>query len=186
MTLIEVIKQHNLFKGEHMDGTDKEFLHNYVTNYYQQAFEPLQNEPIHLFEIGTCTGASLKMWKEFFVNGKIEGVDIHDRRKEEYIDESITYHHSDAYQQAFVDSLGEFDIIIDDGPHTLGSQLAAVNLYYPKLKDGGIFVIEDIDSDDNIRILSEEAKKVFGKEANIIDRRNETGLNNEILLWITK
>jgi len=186
MTLIEIIQQHNLFKGEHTLGTDKEFLHNYVTNYYQQAFEPLQAQPIHLFEIGTCTGASLKMWKEFFVNGKVEGVDIEDRRISEYIDESITYHQSDAYQPAFVEQLPQFDIIIDDGPHTLASQLWAITLYHPKLKDGGIFVIEDIDSDNNIKELSEYAEKVFGKPANIIDKRNETGLSNEIILWITK
>ena len=185
-TLIEIIKEHNLFKKEHTSGTDKEFVHYYVSNFYQNTFQPIQQDKIHLFEIGTCTGASLKRWKEFFVNGKVEGVDNEDRRIAEYIDSEITYHRVDAYEQQFVNSLSNFDIIIDDGPHTLGSQLAAINLYYPKLKDGGIFVIEDIDSDDNIKILSGETQKIFGKPANIIDKRVEVGLPNEILLWVVK
>jgi demethylmacrocin O-methyltransferase len=185
-TLIQIIKEYNLFNIEHLSGTDKQFVHYYVSNFYQNTFKPIQQNKIHLFEIGTCTGASLKMWKEFFVNGKVEGVDISDRRLVEYIDSEITYHHVDAYEQQFVNSLPNFDIIIDDGPHTLGSQLAAINQYYPKLKDGGIFVIEDIESDDNIRILSEETQKIFGKPANIIDKRVEVGLSNEVLLWLIK
>lgn len=184
--LIEIINDYNLFKGEHMYGTDKEFLHSYVSNFYQSAFEPLQQNPIELLEIGTFTGASLKMWKEFFVNGKVSGVDIEDKRIAEYIDEQITYYHADAYQKAFVDTLPEFDIIIDDGPHTLGSQLIATNLYYSKLKEGGLFVIEDIDSDMNIRLLSECVETVFKKTPNIIDNRVIAKLNNECILWVQK
>jgi hypothetical protein len=185
-TLVEIIKEHNLSKCDHLYGTDKEFVHHYVSNFYQSMFQPIQQDKIHLFEIGTCTGASLKMWKEFFVNGKVEGVDNEDKRIKEYIDSEIIYHHVDAYEQQVVNSLPNFDIIIDDGPHTLGSQLAAINQYYSKLKDGGIFVIEDIESDDNIRILSGETQKIFGKPANIIDKRAEVGLSNEILLWLIK
>jgi len=186
MTLIEIIKNHKLFRGEHMYGTDKEFLHSYVSNFYQDAFEPLQQKPIDILEIGTFTGASLKMWKEFFVNGKVSGVDIEDRRIEDYIDEAITYHHADAYRQEFIDKLPQYDIIIDDGPHTIGSQMLAIALYYPKLKDGGMLVIEDIDSDENIRLLSQYAQSVFGKPANVIDNRIIADLNNEVILWITK
>ena len=186
MTLKEIIKKHNLYRGDHWLGTDKEFLHNYVTNYYQQAFEPLQNKEIKLFEIGTCTGASLKMWKEFFVNGKVEGVDINDRRISDFIDDEITYYHANAYAKYFVDSLGQFDIIIDDGPHTIETQLEFISLYYPHLNEGGLMVIEDIDSDHNIQLLKWEAERIFGKPATIIDKRDETNLNNEIILWIQK
>ena len=185
-TLIEIIKEHNLFKKEHMWGTDKEFLHMYVSAYYQNAFEPLQSQNIDLFEVGTCTGASLKMWKEFFINGKVSGVDIEDRRMEEYIDNAITYHHTNAYSNDFVNGLGEFDIIIDDGPHTLNSQIDFLNLYNTKLKANGIMVIEDIDSDNNIEVLSNHAETIFGKKANIIDNRSITNLSNEIILWIQK
>jgi hypothetical protein len=37
-----------------------------------------------------------------------------------------------------------FDIIIDDGPHTLESQIYAVKNYLYLLKPGGILFIEDV------------------------------------------
>ena len=40
----------------------------------------------------------------------------------------------------------DFDIIIDDGPHSLQSQKDALRLYLPKLKPNGILIIEDIQS----------------------------------------
>jgi len=185
-TLIEIIEEQNLFKGNHKLGTDKEFVHQYISHFYQEVFQPLQEKPIRLFEIGTCSGASLKMWKHFFVNGKIEGVDNVNVMMDEYKENDVEYYHADAYYPNFVNWLPMYDIIIDDGPHTLQSQLEFLRLYPAKLNDGGILVIEDIDTDEAIEQLSAKALEVFGKPANVIDRRKEINLNNEVLLWIQK
>ena len=37
-----------------------------------------------------------------------------------------------------------YDIIIDDGLHTVESQINTFKLYFPKLKKQGIYVIEDV------------------------------------------
>ncbi len=51
----------------------------------------------------------------------------------------------DAYSKLFSEKITEgFDIIIDDGPHTLKTQKIALELYLPKLKPDGIFIVEDI------------------------------------------
>ena len=40
--------------------------------------------------------------------------------------------------------MNNFDFIIDDGPHTLKSQIKAILYYFPKLKKNGYLIIEDI------------------------------------------
>jgi len=39
----------------------------------------------------------------------------------------------------------EFDIIIDDGSHSVRDQLISLKYFYPYLKSEGIYVIEDLD-----------------------------------------
>jgi phosphoribosylpyrophosphate synthetase len=59
------------------------------------------------------------------------------------------YHIMDAFNKKSVSELETkhpdgFDIIIEDGPHTLESQIFAVQNYTQLLKDGGILIIEDV------------------------------------------
>jgi demethylmacrocin O-methyltransferase len=42
------------------------------------------------------------------------------------------------------DDHGPFDIIIDDGSHVNGHVIETFKIMFPKLKDGGVYVIEDI------------------------------------------
>jgi len=39
---------------------------------------------------------------------------------------------------------GTFDVIIDDGGHTMNQQITSFNNLLPKVKSGGIYVIEDL------------------------------------------
>jgi len=185
-TLIEIISEFNLFNGDHKSGTDKEYIHKYISNFYQECFEKIQSKDITLLEIGTCTGASLKLWKEFFVNGQIEGIDIIDTGISKYIDDKIVYHHFDAYDPNLVNTLNDYDIIIDDGPHDLNSQLQFIKLYYNKVKQGGYMIIEDVNNDDDIITISEELKKISNKTPIILDHRLQTGYSNEIIIYVKK
>lgn len=54
-------------------GTDKS-QHGYTKLYYC-IMKEYRMYSVNLFEIGICVGASLKMWEEFFPNGKIFGID---------------------------------------------------------------------------------------------------------------
>jgi len=45
-----------------------------------------------------------------------------------------------------VKALPNFDIIIDDGPHTKESHLEFLDLYVPKLNQGGVLIIEDVEN----------------------------------------
>lgn len=98
-----------------------------------------------------------------------------------------------AYDVEFIKNLPNFDIIIDDGPHTLPSQIEAINLYLPKLNKGGVFVIEDIQDDSWFNSLIEESKKVsendlsdVNYEVECLDFRETLGREDDMMFVIKK
>lgn len=129
-------------------GTDKADYHEY-TEHYQEWFEKFKSPAI--LEIGIWEGASLRMYDEFFQNrAQIVGVDIADKS---YIFGShprISTVHGDAIEQDTVQRCkeavggGMYDIIIDDGGHYMKQQQKALILYWPLLKPGGLFIMEDL------------------------------------------
>jgi len=134
-------------------GTDKG-VKSYIDKFYERHFAVYQNQPINLMEIGFRHGASLALWSKYFSKGVILGVDNFSDaaigQDLPVVEEWINLHNvkisiGDAYSNLFAEKIvGQFDIIIDDGPHTLSAQQIALELYLPKLKPTGIFVVEDI------------------------------------------
>jgi len=130
------------YQGPGGDG-DKGTAHSYI-DLYSEWFESFRSKKINILEVGVAEGKSVKMWKEYFPEGYIYGVDIFD--KKHYEEEKIIIYHSDATKKEFLSLIEEltFDIIIDDGSHHLEDQINTGKLLLPLLKDGGIYVIEDI------------------------------------------
>lgn len=128
--------------------TDKNTTHCYIEYFYEKYFLPYQKKSISLLEIGISLGASLKLWKEYFINAEeIVGID---NRPEVICEkfkniEGVTYYFEDAYSENIISKLPKFDIIIDDADHCVESQIKAINLYFPLLKKGGLYIVEDID-----------------------------------------
>ena len=199
MKLIDILKEFDLdsdFLNEGYDkgGTDKNTCHSYIENVYEKEFEIYREKEIDLLEIGIETGGSLKLWKKYFLNSKsIIGVDISDEKidqKYRNID-GVTMHFDDAYDKKFCEKLGNFDIIIDDGPHTLESQLKSIELYLPKLKQNGLFVIEDIQSTEWFDSLINKSEKVcesidtdFEYTVECIDLRDKKNRWDDLLFLI--
>jgi hypothetical protein len=48
---------------------------NAFTRVYYELFKEFKDDPINIFEIGIYFGASIKMWYDFFLKGKICGID---------------------------------------------------------------------------------------------------------------
>lgn len=134
--------------------TDK-WGNHYYTPHYQRHFEHLREQPIRLLEIGIGGyarerdgGASLRMWKHFFPNGQIVGLDIQDKSFVE--EERIKVYQGDQSDPDLLTRIheesGPFDIIIDDGSHRVFHVLPSFETLFPLLKDDGIYAIEDIQS----------------------------------------
>jgi len=132
--------------------SDKNSVHSYL-KIYESLFERFKNNNINIIEVGTSNGGSIALWNNYFKNANIYGVDIiHNKLMIDEIKNkaNITlFNSTDAYDinfvtENFINKNIKFDILIDDGPHTLQSMKDFIKLYLPLIKDNGIFVIEDI------------------------------------------
>jgi hypothetical protein len=135
--------------------TDKGGHHNYINRIYNNIFD-IKNrfDKITLVEIGVFTGHSLKLWSDWFTNGNIIGIEIN---KNEGLSQNSGFSAlndmynfnviwEDAYVENTVDMFDDnsIDFLIEDGSHELEHQIFTVKKWLPKLKSGGILVIEDI------------------------------------------
>lgn len=125
-------------------GTDKALDHKF-TDIYNNIFTPLRNNELNILEIGIWDGASMKMLKEYFINSNICGIDIDDKTK--FIEERINIEICNQAESEHLNKIFngiEFDIIIDDGSHIISHQQISLKTLYPRLKQGGIYIVEDL------------------------------------------
>jgi predicted O-methyltransferase YrrM len=124
--------------------TDKVSL-GYIDQFYDILFTPKKNKVKNLLEIGIWEGESLLLWRDYFTNAEITGVDVVHRVQADNQDR-ITQLTGDAYTTEFLSKLKKkpFDIIIDDGPHTFETQSFFLTNYLPLLKKDGVLILEDI------------------------------------------
>lgn len=156
-------------------GSDKGYLdfkketpfgwkaHSY-SNFYYNLFNHCKSEIKLVFECGIGTnnpnlisnmtacgkpGASLRVWRDYFMNSIVYGADIdknilfeEDRIKTFYVDQL----NNDSIKKLWSNiDKSNFDLIIDDGLHTFE---AGINFFlnsFDKLKKNGIYIIEDVD-----------------------------------------
>jgi len=114
---------------------------------YARHFEPLRNKEISLLEIGVLSGASLRMWKEYFPHARIFGLDIDQhckRLEEDRISIEIGSQTDTSLLECVAQKAGGFDIVIDDGSHVNKHILKSYEVLFKHLKPGGIYVIEDL------------------------------------------
>ena len=133
----------------HKYGTDKcSSKHNYV-KWYDRYFSSIRNNNLNLLEIGIQKGFSLLMWKEYFKNSNIFGVDKKKRRGYDKRLKGIKYFIGNGADCYFLSSVvakvkGGFDIIIDDASHNPTHQISSFRCLFSQLNNGGIYVIEDL------------------------------------------
>lgn len=125
--------------------TDKSSrFHNYLDFYQQQL--PCQSFGGRLLEIGIMDGFSIQMWREYYPDAEIVGLDIMPKDHLKIAKApGVTLLQLNATDVEAMAELGFFDIIIDDGSHmSLEQQQAFFWFYYHQLNHGGIYVIEDL------------------------------------------
>ncbi|NEE14155.1 class I SAM-dependent methyltransferase [Streptomyces sp. SID7499] len=140
-------------------GSDKWGIHRY-TQHYQHHFAPLRDRPLTVLEIGVGGlsggttgyrapdkgGGSLRMWKRYFPRALVYGIDIADKRA--LSEQRITVLRADQSNadelHEVVEQTGPLDIVIDDGSHRSEHVLTSFTTLFPHLRDGGLYVIEDL------------------------------------------
>ena len=119
------------------------------SDFYESLFSPVRDGSIKILEIGIWQGGSLKMWKEFFPNGKVFGIDIHKSaidtvKGEDRIQGFICDQSNRNQLQALMKQIGPVDIILDDGSHVMKHQQISLATLFPFVKPGGVYCIEDV------------------------------------------
>ena len=122
-------------------------LESYFPEYDFNFKDIRDRKDLRVFEIGVQDGGSLAMWEEYFSGAEITGLDIDPRCKEfeqEGVRVYIGSQESSATLHRIESERGPFDIVIDDGGHTMNQQITSFNTLFPLLREGGIYIIEDL------------------------------------------
>jgi hypothetical protein len=127
-------------------GTGKSSdVHDYLSKY--EKYLPFNcGEKLKILEIGVLDGASLKMWKEYYSNSEIIGIDINSECKK-YEEDRVKVEIGSQFDMDFlkyiVDKHGPFDMILDDGSHMNDHVIFSFKNLFDSIKSSGVYVIED-------------------------------------------
>jgi hypothetical protein len=142
-------------------GSDKATVHDYHHLYSGLFDDPASVGKVLEIGLGTPNsdvpsnmgrdgkpGASLRAFRSFFKNATIFGADVDERIL--FTDDRIRTYHVDqndpqSLERLFASVGDQFDLIIDDGLHTVNANVNVVTAGLSRLRVGGWLVIEDID-----------------------------------------
>lgn len=125
-------------------GTDKgPLFHNY-TRFYDFLLGARRNSTENVLEIGIDGGASLRMWRDYFPNAQITGVDSN--RGCLFQEERILTILGNQDSEFLPPDLPPQDLIVDDGSHFTKHQISSFKVLWDKVRVGGTYIIEDIDT----------------------------------------
>ncbi len=179
--------------------TDKEKSHGYL-DLYEKLLCNKKISAKNILEVGIGdfnlkNGGSIKLWYDYFVNATIYGIDILsiDRVIDELKnnDRIKLYNSVDAYDSMFfteniLNSGIKFDMLLDDGPHTLESIEKFVMLYSQVIADDGVLIIEDIQKIEYINNLKTLVPENLKKYVEVYDLRNIRNYPDNIVFVINK
>jgi hypothetical protein len=142
--------------------SDKGTKHPYLQEYYEKRFSVLKESVKNLLEVGVWYGCSIKLWKDYFINANIVGVDWKNRKEHFDNFERIQLITGDSTKKETYNNLPNyFNIIIDDGDHKSGSQIKTFEILYTKLIKDGIYIIEDVYNLEEMKLYLESKKLPF-------------------------
>jgi SAM-dependent methyltransferase len=187
--IVKLLDNLNVNGFEVPGGTDKNTIHNY-TGIYADLLNKYRKQKGTLLEIGVQHGGSSLLWHEYLPGFRLFLSDIQDIVPDVIWDQMdpdrYDFYQGDAYNggslKMFADECPEgFDIIIDDGPHTLQSQIFAVEHYYPMVKPGGVLIIEDIQDINHLDALTQAVPEDEQDGIKIFDNRPSRGRYDDVI-----
>ena len=186
------------YYGSDKGGFNKD--HNF-SDYYSTIFIDKKDSVKNILEIGLGTNnikvpsnmglqgkplASLRAWKDYFVNANVYGADIdkeilknEDRIKTFYVDQTNAISISELYK-----NIGNinFDIIIDDGLHEYNANICLFENSFKYLSKQGIYIIEDVFFKDKKKFFEYFQSRNYN--FSIIDIFHKNNISNNCLVII--
>ena len=146
---------------------------NYLS-FYELHLAPLRDKPITLLEIGVEYGNSLRMWREYFPQGKIIGMDCNDVNS--YVSgeriETVTGNQGSLEDlDRVAEAYGPFDVIVDDAGHQPSLQIFCYKHMCKQVKPGGFYILEDLIGNHGIPFGPECTSSLVKLADSIIHRK---------------
>jgi hypothetical protein len=114
---------------------------------YEKHFAKYRGQKVNMLEIGISHGGSMQLWKKYFgIDAHIYAIDINPdckKLEEENTTIFIGSQSDEHFLKRVASQLPELDIVLDDGGHTMNQQLVSFDTLYLKVKEGGLYVVED-------------------------------------------
>jgi|LakMenE01Jun11ns_1017448.scaffolds.fasta_scaffold9391700_1 hypothetical protein len=138
---------------------------------------------------------NITLWNYFIINLLPCGIDMNnihaiwdDIKNKQNI---ILYKGSDAYDynffnEKFLNKNIKFDVMIDDGPHTLETMIQFIKLYSQIMTDDGILIVEDVQSIDWIDELKNAVPENLQSYIKWYDLRKNKNKSDDIVFTIDK
>lgn len=170
-------------------NTDKNTAHSYLP-LYDELLKNKKETATNILEVGVYGGGSIELWSKYFLNANIYGVELNslDTIGRPIINKKniILLTKTDAYD---LDLLGKFkdikfDLVLDDGPHSLESQIFFVKHYSKLLKHDGILIIEDIQNIEHFKILIDNTPDEFKNYIKTYDLRKNKNRYDDLVFSI--
>ena len=192
-----IMKLHRIKIKDFIDNklTDKNTLHSYV-NVYEDMFDSLRYTAKNILEIGMAPGGSIMVWRNYFINAHIYGIDTCNLSDIQSQSIKNDYHitlfpntngYNDEFiRDNFINKNIKFDMVLDDASHTLEDIIYFIIKYLPLLSDNGIMVIESIQKFEWIEILKLIVPDEFKKNIQIYDLRHIKNRHDDVLFVINK
>jgi len=176
-------------------GTDKLDWHSYLP-VYEEVLAPYRDSATRVLEVGIQGGGSIALWQRYFTQAMIVGVDATQNaltlgsKTKIYPDRANLLWLTDGYCPETIERLRSlsapdgFDVVIDDGPHTVASQCYFSKFYSSLVKPGGLLVVEDING-------MEAAQQILAQlppfmDGHIRDLRDIKGRFDDIMVIATR
>lgn len=114
---------------------------------YHRHLERYRGKPVRVLEIGVYRGGGLTMWRRYFgPDAVIVGADI-DEAAVRATQGRFVVELGDQSDPDFLRSLhekhGPFDVVIDDGGHTMEQQIVTTETLFPLIAEDGVLIVED-------------------------------------------
>jgi hypothetical protein len=184
-------------KNSEIFDTDK------ISHGYMEIYSPIflsKKNAKKILEIGVYHGGGLKLLSHYFNEAIVYGIDINEIDMPAFDNiKTFVYNQEDRENlQDLIDLIGEdFDLILDDGGHTMKQQQISFGFLFEKLKSGGIYIIENLHTsrldgfstdDDKVKTLDmlhvlQNQGKLFSNH--ILDQEKDYIENNfeSIKIW---
>lgn len=121
--------------------------HHYIP-LYDRYFGRFRGSAVRFLEIGVSEGGSLQMWRSYLgPDAVIFGIDINPRCARldgEAGRVRIGSQDDRDFLADVVAEMGGVDVVLDDGSHVMKHIRASLQALFPRLTEGGIYMIEDL------------------------------------------